>query len=215
MSVDLTSLFSITHGLYVLGVKNGENFGGCVVDAFMQSTAEPVGVILCSMHRNTTNQLIKDAGEFSISILDAECDMQTVYAFGLNSSRNVNKWDYVRHNVQDGLPYLDDACAYLKCKVVSAVELSTHTAFFCEVVTAKRGNKKTPMLYGDYFKRKPSVPVKPLQKPTEQAAQPKVKYVCKVCGYVYDGNIPFEDLPDDYRCPICGVSKEDFERVEE
>ena len=213
--MDTTALYKISYGVYVIGTKIDGKDAGCVVDAFIQSTVAPVPtVILCSILANQTNEAIKQTGEFTVSVLGAKVDPFVVGNFGLQSGRNADKWGNVPHTYHNGLPVLEGAIAYCCCKVTDAKELGTHTAFFAEVTDAWQGAVGEPLLYGEYQKT-----MKPLTQASFNAfkeggeIKPQgPKWVCKVCGYVYDGEIPFEDLPDDYTCPLCGAPKSEFEQ---
>lgn len=150
--MDSKALFKLTYGLYVVGSKLDGNYAGCVVDAFMQSTVTPVStVILCSIQNNQTNAAIKQTGEFTVSVLSDAVDPFVIANFGFQSGRKVNKWGNVPHEIKDGLPILTQAAAFLRCKVTEAKELSTHTAFFCEVTDAWLGEGNS-LVYGDYQK---------------------------------------------------------------
>jgi flavin reductase (DIM6/NTAB) family NADH-FMN oxidoreductase RutF/rubredoxin len=216
--MDTKALYKISYGLYVVGTKIDGKFAGCIVDAFIQSTSSPVStVILCSIQANQTNAAIKQTGEFTVSVLGKDADPFVIGNFGLQSGRNADKWANVSHKITDGLPVLEKAVAYLRCRVTDSKELSTHTAFFCEVTDAQLGEGE-PLIYGDYqanmkaktleafkaYKDSGIVPSKPTK---------KSKWVCKICGYVYNGDIPFEELPADWTCPVCGHPKSDFEEL--
>lgn len=203
--MDKTALYSISYGLYVVSVKNGNGYGGCVVDAFIQSTSEPATVILCSMKKNHTNLCIKENGEFVISVLPKDVSFDIISNFGMQSARDVDKWAKVEHGYKFNMPVINNACSYISCKVINQIELSTHTAFICEVADAEKGTGE-PIIYADYLKEKRR------RIDAETAKNDKPKYVCSVCGYVYDGEIPFEQLPDDYVCPVCKQPKSVFEK---
>jgi flavin reductase (DIM6/NTAB) family NADH-FMN oxidoreductase RutF/rubredoxin len=211
--MDFKATRSLSYGLYVVGVKNGDGFGGCIVDALVQATSDkPPTLIVCSVKENLTNTLIHDSGEFTISVLPENVDPFVVANFGLQSSRDVSKWDNVAHTVVDGLPYLDGAVSYLRCKVESAIELSTHTAFVSLVTDAWVGeNAAKPLLYADYQANMKDDAKAALKSHNDGAGASVAKWVCKICGHVYSGETPFEQLPEDWRCPICGVGKELFE----
>jgi flavin reductase (DIM6/NTAB) family NADH-FMN oxidoreductase RutF len=150
--MDPKALYKISYGLYVVGTKLGEKYAGCVVDAFIQSTSSPVPtVILCSIQKNQTNAAIKETGEFTVSVLGTDVDPFVIGNFGFQSGRDADKWANVPHTLSDGLPVLENAISYLRCKVTDQKELSTHTAFFCEVTDAWLG-KGEPLIYGDYQK---------------------------------------------------------------
>ena len=126
--MDQTALFKLSYGLYVVGVKNGDSFGGCIVDAMMQVTSDmPPLLMLGSMRNNLTNQLIRKTGELTISVLRADADPFLIANFGFQSARKVEKWENVEYAVKDGLPVLLDAASYLRCRVLEAKDLSTHT----------------------------------------------------------------------------------------
>jgi flavin reductase (DIM6/NTAB) family NADH-FMN oxidoreductase RutF/rubredoxin len=208
------ALYKISYGLYVVGTKLDGKLAGCVVDAFIQSTSAPVPtVILCSIQANQTNAAIKQTGEFTVSILGKNVDPFIIGNFGFQSGRDADKWANVAHSIRDGLPVLEKAVAFLRCKVTDAKELSTHTAFFCEVTDAWLGEGE-PLIYGDYQKDMKAKTAEAFKafKETGTAPAKKEKWVCRICGYVYDGDIPFEQLPDDWVCPLCGAPKSDFEK---
>lgn len=150
--MDQTALFKLSYGLYVVGVKNGDSFGGCIVDAMMQVTSDmPPLLMLGSMRNNLTNQLIRKTGELTISVLRADADPFLIANFGFQSARKVEKWENVEYAVKDGLPVLLDAASYLRCRVLEAKDLSTHTVYTCEVTDAWNGDGE-PLLYSDYQK---------------------------------------------------------------
>jgi flavin reductase (DIM6/NTAB) family NADH-FMN oxidoreductase RutF len=148
--MDPKALYKISYGLYVIGAKLDGRFAGCVVDAFIQSTSSPVPtVLLCSIQANQTNAAIKQNGEFTVSVLGRDVEPFVIGNFGFQSGRDADKWANVEHRLSDGLPILEKAVAYFRCKVTDQKELSTHTAFFCEVTDAWLG-KGEPLLYADY-----------------------------------------------------------------
>lgn len=212
--MDIKAMFKISYGLYVVGTKIDGKNAGCIVDAFIQSTSSPVPtVILCSIQANQTNAAIKQTGEFTISVLGADVDPFVIGNFGFQSGRDADKWANVPHQTVEGLPVLEKAVSFLRCKVTEAKELSTHTVFFCDVVDGWLGEGE-PLIYGDYQKdmKEKTKTAFTAFKETGTVPFPKEKWVCKICGYVYDGEIPFEQLPEDWTCPLCGHPKSDFEK---
>jgi flavin reductase (DIM6/NTAB) family NADH-FMN oxidoreductase RutF len=143
------ALFTISCGLYVVGVRNGEGYGGCIVDAFIQSTNFPATVILCSQKHTRTNECIKETGEFSVSVLREEVDPLTVSIFGFQSTRHMQKWPHVPHVFQRDLPVLQETAAWYVCKVIHTYEMATHTLFHCELLESEIG-EGTPLTYGHY-----------------------------------------------------------------
>lgn len=210
--METAALFNISYGLYVVGTKIDGKNAGCIVDAFIQSTSAPVPtVILCSIQANQTNAAIKQTGEFMVSILGSDVDPFVIGNFGFQSGRDVDKWANVPYELVEGLPVLKKAVAYLRCKVTDFKELSTHTVFFCEVTDALMG-EGSPLIYGNYQKEmKPkTLEAFKLYKQSGKAPEPPSKWVCSVCGYVYSGDTPFEELPEDWKCPRCGSPKSVF-----
>lgn len=160
--MDDKALFSISCGLYVIGARAEEGFSGCIVDAFIQSTAFPATVILCSQHQARTNACIKAAGEFSVSVLREDVDPFVVANFGFQSSRHIQKWSHIAHRLERGLPVLEHAAAWYVCKVLSSHEMSTHTLFHCEVLEAVKGEGH-PLSYGHYREHMKSATVAAFQ----------------------------------------------------
>jgi len=214
--MDKTALYKISYGLYVIGVTSENGFGGCIADAFMQAASDPPTVLLCCMNGNYTNECIKKSGCFTVSVLSDEADPFVIANFGFQSGRDVEKWNNVPHSLMEGLPVLDKACAHYLCRVVKTEELSTHTLFFCEVEDAEK-SRGTPLLYATYqsdMKEAVSDAFKEYKKdgqaPTKETEAGT--WVCGICGYEYDGAIPFEELPEDWECPVCRQPKEVFSK---
>ena len=213
--MDTKAFRSMTYGVYVIGVKNGDGYGGCVVDALAQiSSGSSPTVVLGAMKENYTTELIKRAHEFTVSVVPATIDPLTIAIFGFQSARDSEKWGNVEHSIKDGLPVLTDAVAYMRLRVNAAREFETHTAFTCDTIDAWLGDvSKKPLVYNDYYgamrqASKDAFDAWNLVPATTTAA---TKYVCSLCGYVYNGEIPFEQLPNDWKCPLCGAGKDAFE----
>jgi flavin reductase (DIM6/NTAB) family NADH-FMN oxidoreductase RutF len=147
--LDKTALFKLSYGLYVVGVRHGEGFGGCIVDAFMQTTDTPATAVLCNGQRTLTNALIKEHRELTLSVLPADVDPVIIADFGFQSARTVDKWAAVPFETRDGLPALTCACAGLRLRVTDLRELATHTLFFCDVEDAWQ-DPGEPLLYNEY-----------------------------------------------------------------
>lgn len=147
--MDDKALFAISCGLYVVGARCGDDYAGCIVDAFIQSTAFPASVILCSQKQTRTNECIRATGEFSVSVLREDVDPFVIALFGFQSTRQIRKWPHTAHVFQRGLPVLQKLAAWYVCKVLFAHELATHTLFHCEVLEAEQGGG-TPLSYGYY-----------------------------------------------------------------
>ena len=147
--MDKSALFKISYGLYVLGVNTDNGFGGCIIDAFMQVTANPTVAVLASIQKNYSNESIKKYKEFTVSVLSKDVDPFVVSNFGFQSGRAVKKWANVPHTVVEGLPVLSDCAAHYRLKITHFEELSTHTLFFCDIIDSVMGEGE-PLTYAYY-----------------------------------------------------------------
>ena len=219
--MDKTALYPLSYGLYVIGVKNDFcEFGGCVVDALMQiSSGNTPQIAVSCMKNNNTPAMIKKYGKFTVSVLGRAVDPFVLSCFGFQSGKNSDKWAAVEHDFADGLPVLKKAVSYLVCTVSKVIEADTHILFIADVTDAFNGEKDEPLLYADYHKEYKDKALSAYklhysedsnQETVPAAESGGEKWVCPVCGYVYDGEIPFEELPDYWKCPLCGVEKSRF-----
>jgi len=230
--MDKTALFTLSCGLYVIGVKNARGFGGRVLDAFMQVTDGETPIVAASfMNAGDAVQCVKREKAFAVSVLPQEIAPFVLGNFGYQSGANTQKWANVPHDFFEGLPTLRDCIARLYCRVTEIREYDTHTLCLCTVENAEIVRKAEPLIYADYhktlkaevqaafaaFQADGSVPESNLR--TDAAETPQEapaeatggKWVCTLCGYVYDGETPFEELPEDWSCPLCGAPKNVFE----
>ena len=208
---------NISYGLYVLSSWDDMRPTGCTINSVMQITSEPATVAVSVNHNNFTNQCIEKSGRFAISILSVNSKPSIIGTFGFKSGKDVNKFESIKHNVLDEMPVLEDCCAYIICEVINKMETESHTVFLGKVLNADVVSEEEPMTYSYYHKVIKGK--SPKNAPTYIAQEDKdnskiEKYVCSVCGYVYDGEIPFENLTDDYKCPVCGEPKSAFDKQE-
>jgi len=211
--MDITALFNLSYGLYVIGAKDGERDAGCIVNTVTQSTASPVTLTVCVNKENYTNACIKQTGEFSVSILSENAREALFGIFGFSSSRERDKFAEAESGrTPAGLPYVSEGTTgWLQCKVIDSVENFTHTIFIAEVQEAENLAKEPPMTYAYYHrvvKGKAPKTASTYAEETPETNTAAEKYVCDVCGYEYPGSKEeFEALPDDYKCPLCGAAK--------
>lgn len=190
----------ITQGMYVLTTKNG----GCIVDAVSQvSGGDNPLISVAVMKRNYTNQLLKTNNKFAISILGNNVNPEIIKTFGFNSSRDINKFENTETTKIEDIEIINDSLGYMICEIVDTIENDTHTLFIGKIVEADVFEDKEPMSYGYYQEHKDEL----LKVTTEKG---KTAWVCTVCGYIYYG----EELPEDFKCPLCGVGKELFKKKE-
>lgn len=190
----------ITQGMYVLTTKKG----GCIVDAVSQiSSGENPLIAVSVMKKNHTNTLLKNNNKFAISVLSKEVNPEIIKIFGFNSSKDINKFEKVETIEIEEINIIKDSLGYMTCEIVDKIENDTHTLFIGRIIEADVFEEKEAMSYGYYQEHKEEL----LKVTTEKG---KTAWICTVCGYVYYG----EELPEDYKCPICGVSKELFKKKE-
>ncbi len=203
----------LSYGVYVVSTWDKGRATGCTANSAMQITSEPATIAVSINHDNYTNQCIQETGKFALSILGEHSDPGIIGTFGFKSGRDHNKFDEVESLIKGYLPVVADACAYIVCDVIDKMETSTHTVFLGKVVDAdvlKTDDAMTYAYYHNVIKGK-----SPKNAPTyiaeeKPTASAEAKYVCSICGYEYDGEIPFEELPEDYKCPVCKQPKSVF-----
>lgn len=217
--IDWNALYKISLGLYVLGTRDKERFAGSIVDAVMVAANQPCSVIVSCHNGSHTKKCLEKYGEFSLSVLPQNIDPAVIANFGFQSGRDVEKWKNVDYREIDGLPFLDNATAFIKAKVTKKYVLESNTVFIAEVSFAMNNVSEKPLLYEDYRNNLREKVIQSFQKNFEEKKMEnekikEKKWVCTVCNYVYEGEIEFEKLDDDYICPICGVDKSYFELKE-
>jgi flavin reductase (DIM6/NTAB) family NADH-FMN oxidoreductase RutF/rubredoxin len=215
------ALQDLSYGMYVIGTKDDARLGGCVVNTVTQVSATPALVTVSVNHQNLTNQCLKQQNVFAVSILAETVDAGIIGKFGFQSGRDADKFAGVPHTLTPaGCPVLTQGvCGWLECKVIDRVDLATHTLFIAEVTDAARFSG-VPMTYSYYHrvikgKSPANAPTYVAESPpvAATAAAPDALWVCDICGYEYDGaDGPFESLPEDWFCPLCGMPKAKFSR---
>lgn len=212
-------LFSLSYGMYAIGVKDENRASACIVNTVFQVTNSPNRVALSMNHDNYSNECIQKNGIFTVSVLSEDTSGAVIGALGFTSGRNTDKLVNIRHKIlAEGVPVIkENICCWFLCRVVNKVETPTHTIYIAEITAGSDESKGVPMTY-DYY-HKVVKGKAPKNAPTYQAQQPAEdnnsgeSWICTVCGYVYsDPDVSFEELPDDWVCPICGMPKSAFKR---
>ena len=218
--MDKKAFYDLSYGLFLLGVQDKDRPTGCTVNTVFQITSEPPTLAISLNHQNYTNEVLKRTGRIAVNVLDQNAPMDLIGSFGFRSGRDTDKFAGVPyHLTPSGLPVLDEhLCGYFECRVKTSLELSTHTLFIVEVEEAQRpGSGSVPPMTYEYYRqvKKGTVPKTAPHYIAEEAAPAPAasKWVCSICGYEYDGSQgPFESLPDDWKCPLCGAPKSVFEK---
>ena len=205
---------NLSYGVYVVSTLDGTRPTGCTANSVMQITSEPASIAISINHDNYTNGCIARTGTFAVSILSEDSDPGLIGTFGFQSGKDVDKFDGTAHTIRDGMPVLDDCCGYIVCRVIDKMETSTHTVFLGEVTDGDVLETAPAMTYAYYHNviKGKSPKNAPTYLPEEEETDPSARWVCSVCGYVYDGEVPFEELPEDYTCPVCRQPKSKFVR---
>ncbi len=217
--MDMTALFDLSYGVYLVGALDGKKPVGCLANAAMQITAEPMTMAVSLNKENYTEDGVRQCGYFSLSILSENCSQDTIGKFGFQSSKDVDKFDGITWNpVGDvGIPVIDDAsCSWILCKVIKEVNVLTHTIFIGEIVDMGRFSSQKPMTY-DYYhkvkKGKTSAKAPTYVADTEPAKEESDKWTCSICGYIFEGSDEeFAALPEDWVCPLCKQPKSVFNK---
>ncbi len=210
-----TALFKLSYGVYVCTTWDEGRPVGCVANSAMQITSAPATVAVSINKKNYTHKCVEETGYFAVTVLGEKSDPKIIGRFGFMSARDTDKFAETAYSIRGKLPVLDDGVAYMVCKVVSKWETETHTVFLGEVTDCDHLKKDKPMTYAYYhevLKGKTSVNA-PTYAASATEGDDTPRYVCTICSYEYDGDVPFEELPEDWVCPICGVGKEMFEKV--
>ncbi len=207
--MDNKALYKLSYGVFLLTTKSDSKVNGCITNTCIQVANSPTRVAIAVLNTNYTCDLIKESGIFTVSLLDDTCKFETIKHFGMQSGRDVDKFEYLDLPKDlNGIPYLGwQTCAVISCKVVEQHELGSHTLFIGEIEDAQQLSDNAPLTYADYQNH---VKPKPAAKPAPSDKK-IVGWRCKICSYVYEGS----ELPDDFLCPLCGHGKDDFEPIYE
>ncbi|MCI9129967.1 MAG: flavin reductase [Eggerthellaceae bacterium] len=238
--IDKKAFHSLEYGLYIVTAcaADGRKVG-CVANTFQQVASEPPMVSVSLNKQNATTKVVQDSGKFAVSVLSEAATMELIGRFGFKSSDDIDKFADTMHEIgEEDLPLIVDSCvAHFVAQVRDIVDVRTHLMFIGPVLEADATSDAKPMSYSYYHqvlrgKTPPKaasfvsdvaepvvapdgeVGVEVAGVPAEEAANEgsgkRYGWRCKVCGYIE----MVDELPDDFKCPICGVGKEMFERVE-
>ncbi|MEA2087962.1 MAG: flavin reductase, partial [Candidatus Caldatribacteriota bacterium] len=236
--MDLKALHDISYGIYIVSSKKEDRINGQIANTVFQTTSEPATIVVCINKKNLTYEFIAKSKVFSVSVLEQETDMKFIGKFGFKSGRDEDKFKGVNYKIGvSGSPIImEKTLAFMEAEVIREMDVGTHTLFVGKVVEAENIKKAKPLTYDYYHKVKRGVSPKtaPTYIPKKEKLEKEInkekekkelskmtKYKCTVCGYIYepekgdpdsgiDPGTPFEDIPDDWVCPICGVGKDDF-----
>ena len=200
--MNTSALHKIGYGLYVLTTFDGERHNGSITNSVMQVTNNPKRVAVTVNKENYTYEVAKKTGKMNLCCLGESAPFAVFERFGFQSGRDTDKFAGLTPKFsENGLAYLSENInSFISLECESYVDLDTHGMFICRVTDAEVINDEETMTYSYYQKN---------VKPRPEAKKTK-GYVCKICGFVYEG----DPLPADYICPLCKHPAEDFEPIE-
>ncbi len=207
--IEKEAMYKLTYGLFVLTVKDGAKQNGCIVNTVSMLTDSPKRITVFVNKANYTEQLIRKTKTFNVSVLTESAPFEIFKQFGFCSGRDTDKFAGKTYPTsENGLYYIPEHTnAVLSAQVIDALDYGTHTLFVAEVTEARTLSAEKSVTY-EYYQS--NIKPKPAAPKAEENKSGKHRWVCKICGYVYEG----DELPADYVCPLCKHPAEDFEQVE-
>jgi flavin reductase (DIM6/NTAB) family NADH-FMN oxidoreductase RutF/rubredoxin len=219
----------LSYGLYIVSSRSGERINGQIANSVFQVSSEPATIAISLNKKNLTHDYVRESRVFSVSVLSKEAPMTFIGRFGFKGGRDVNKFEGIGYRIgASGAPIVTDfSVAYVEAEVVGETDCGTHTVFIGKVVDCGVLTEEEPMTYAFYHEVKGGK--SPKSAPTYIQDEPKAsppakarRYVCSLCGYVYDPEkgdpdsgiapgTPFENIPDGWVCPVCGAERDKFE----
>jgi flavin reductase (DIM6/NTAB) family NADH-FMN oxidoreductase RutF/rubredoxin len=225
--IDIEAFKRMSYGLYIVSSGNQDEGNGYISNSVFQVTAKPAQIAACCNKDNYTSKIIEKTGSYSISILHNEAETSVIDKFGYQSGADVDKLQGMKVEYGGtGVPIvLNSVIAWIECKVVKTVDVGTHIMFIGEVLqTEVIDDSKPSMTYKEFKEKKnrvaPANAPTHIEEPSDSdetsGKSSSGKYQCTQCGFIYDNSeedTPFEDLPDDWTCPVCGAKKSDFKPI--
>lgn len=237
--MNIAAFLKMSYGIYLVSSKKGEVVSGFVANTVFQVTSSPPEIAISCHKENSSARVIEESGIFSVSILEKDTDAGLIGLFGYHTGNEDEKFERVDYRIGvTGAPViLTHTIAYFECEVTNKFDFGSHNLFIGKVIEAEMPHpEKDPLTY-EYFRKELKL-LAPERSPTyidknklRQVTEKKVEiskqnepgqiYICSVCGYIYDPVIgdeergippgtPFEDLPDDWECPVCSAAKSLF-----
>lgn len=227
--IDKKALHSITYGLYVISSRDekSDKASGCIANTFQQVTSEPPRVSVALNKDNYTAQIIQESGVFAATILAQNAPMELIGLFGFRSGKDVDKFAEVLHATDEqGVPFCtEDMVARFSVTVLDTVDVGSHVIFVGDVMESERLVDAEPLTYTYYHQIKggktppkassyqadeekdaDDVPASSEARSSDEAT-PRTSWRCAICGYIEIA----EELPDDFKCPLCGQGREVFD----
>lgn len=220
--IDKKAFYSLSYGLYIITTEADGFAAGCVCNTFQQVTSDPLQVSVALNKQNATTDAIRASKRFAVSVLSQDATMELIGKFGFHSSKDVDKFaDFAVERDGAGVPYVAErSVARFSAHVVDELDLGTHILFIAEVDEAEALEAGDPMTYAYYHLVKGGkTPPKassylgadePVAPAAGGSGETRIAWRCTICGHIEY----VDELPDDFECPICGMGKEVFEKIE-
>lgn len=230
--IDNKAFYKLSYGLYVVSsVSEGEK-NAQIANSVFQITSDPAIIAVSINKKNLTHEYIQESKLVGISVLSVETPMDFIGGFGFKSGRDTDKFKGISYKAgESGVPIvLDNTAAYFELEVEKEVDVATHTIFIGKVLNAEVLKDMEQMSYQYYqdikrgkVQRIASDEIGKIEKNTKVVSD-SPKYQCSICGYIYDSSVgdpasgilagtSFENIPDNWVCPICGVPKDKFKQI--
>ncbi len=208
--LDNKAIFNISYGLFVLVAQQGGKDNACIINVAQQVTSDPLQLMICVNKANLTHDMVLRTLKFNLCPLSEEATMKPFQHFGFQSGKTVDKFAECETELRtdNGLRYLPKYInSVISCVVTKSIDLGTHTMFIARVMEARVLSDSPSITYAYYQQH-----IKPTAAPASLPASDtgKKRWVCDVCGYVYEG----DELPADFICPWCKHPASDFKLVE-
>ena len=223
--IDKKAFRSLNYGLYIVTAQTAERNAGCVVNTFAQVTSSPAQASIAINKENATTDVILKSGMFEVSVLAESAPMELIGRFGFKTSTEIDKYaETTMATDAQGVAYVaEHTVAHFCLKVKETLDLGTHVYVLGEVVESEVLSSDPAMTYAYYHQVKggktppkassyeaPAQETTPAEAPADEVPAVRYGWRCKICGHIEE----VDELPDDFLCPICGMGKEMFERVE-
>ena len=221
----------ISYGLYIVSTKYNEGKVGCVINTLSQVTSQNPIISFSLNKQNYTNEAVKSTKRFAVSIISENINKDIIYTFGYRTSKDTDKFEGCKQEEVDGIPVVTDGmCSYIICELIQTIDCETHDIFIARVIETKKISNDKEMTYRYYHevvkgaapKNAPTYIEENNRNEDKMKAESNsnenetAKYRCLICGYIYDEaieKVKFTDLPEDWKCPRCGVGKENFVKI--
>ena len=210
----------INYGMYFVGGMYEDKLSGCIINTLCQITSSNPIISISLNKDNYTNTVISNSKKFSVSIISNDTSKEVIGKFGYYSSRDVDKFEGINYETIDKVPVvMEGIVGYFICEVINIVDCETHNIIVARVVDAFKVSDKIAMTYKYYHENLKGVSPKNAPTYVEDISSidnNNSKYRCKLCGYIYDDSkekVKFENLPDTWKCPLCGAPKSMFEKI--